>query len=187
MPYVVSMSDVTDAVPLWVYEQPEIHPYDPRWSLVLAIESARLGISGALGGGRRGGACRIDGGPRASGQAGHRPHGPDGRSRRRGRPRWRAARCGRLVLCATRLGPAAGRRFFVKPDASGQHRIAHLHVIRAGHPRWSEQIAFRDALRRDGELASRYEDLKWWLSVRHADDRESYTEAKAAFIAGALA
>ena len=75
------------------------------------------------------------------------------------------------------------RRFFVKPDASGQHRIAHLHVIRAGHPRWSEQIAFRDALRRDGELASRYEDLKRRLSVRHANDREAYTEAKAAFIA----
>jgi hypothetical protein len=34
-----------------------------------------------------------------------------------------------------------------QPDASGQHRIAHLNVIRAGHPRWSEQIAFRDALR----------------------------------------
>jgi GrpB-like predicted nucleotidyltransferase (UPF0157 family) len=79
------------------------------------------------------------------------------------------------------------RRFFVKPDASGQHRIAHLHVIRAGHPRWSEQIAFRDALRRDGELASRYEDLKRRLSVRHANDREAYAEAKAAFIADALA
>ena len=45
------------------------------------------------------------------------------------------------------------RRFFVKPDAAGQHRIGHLHVIRAGHPRWAEQIAFRDALLRDGQLA----------------------------------
>ena len=40
------------------------------------------------------------------------------------------------------------RRFFVKPDASGQRRMAHLHVIQAGHPRWAEQIVFRDALRR---------------------------------------
>jgi GrpB-like predicted nucleotidyltransferase (UPF0157 family) len=79
------------------------------------------------------------------------------------------------------------RRFFVKPDASGQHRIAHLHVIRAGHPRWSEQIAFRDALRRDGELARRYEDLKRRLSARYAQDREAYTEAKAAFIADVFA
>jgi GrpB-like predicted nucleotidyltransferase (UPF0157 family) len=78
------------------------------------------------------------------------------------------------------------RRFFVKPDASGQHRIAHLHVIQAGHPRWSQQIAFRDALRRDGELARRYEDLKRRLSARYANDREAYTEAKAAFIAGAF-
>jgi GrpB-like predicted nucleotidyltransferase (UPF0157 family) len=78
------------------------------------------------------------------------------------------------------------RRFFVKPDPSGQRRIAHLHVIRAGHPRWAEQIAFRDALRRDDQLASRYADLKRRLAARHADDREAYTDAKAKFIAAAL-
>jgi GrpB-like predicted nucleotidyltransferase (UPF0157 family) len=38
----VSMSDVTDAVPLRAYEQPEIRPCDPRWSRRAAIECARL-------------------------------------------------------------------------------------------------------------------------------------------------
>lgn len=78
------------------------------------------------------------------------------------------------------------RRFFVKPDASGQRRVAHLHVIRAGHPRWAEQIAFRDALRRDDRLARSYESLKQRLAAEHAGDREAYTDAKAEFVADAL-
>jgi GrpB-like predicted nucleotidyltransferase (UPF0157 family) len=78
------------------------------------------------------------------------------------------------------------RRFFVKPDASGQRRIAHLHVIPAGHPRWSEQIAFRDALRHDDQLARQYGDLKRMLAAQHADDREAYTDAKTKFIADTL-
>ena len=47
--------------------------------------------------------------------------------------------------------------------------------------------AFRDALRRDGQLARQYEDLKRLLAARHAGDRETYTAAKAAFVANALA
>ena len=80
----------------------------------------------------------------------------------------------------------AWRRFFVKPDASGQRRVAHLHVIRAGHPRWAEQLAFRDALRRDDRLAVSYEELKHRLAAQHAGDREAYTDAKAEFVADAL-
>jgi GrpB-like predicted nucleotidyltransferase (UPF0157 family) len=78
------------------------------------------------------------------------------------------------------------RRFFVKPDESGQHREAHLHVIQAGHPRWTDQLRFRDALRGDGRLARRYEDLKYRLSAQHGHDREAYTEAKADFVAKVL-
>jgi GrpB-like predicted nucleotidyltransferase (UPF0157 family) len=81
---------------------------------------------------------------------------------------------------------ASWRRFFVKPDESGQHRYAHLHVIAAGHPRWAEQLAFRDALRRDAELAGRYADLKRRLAAEHADDREAYTEAKGDFVRSVL-
>jgi GrpB-like predicted nucleotidyltransferase (UPF0157 family) len=78
------------------------------------------------------------------------------------------------------------RRFFVKPDPSGQHRYAHLHLIAAGHPRWSDQIAFRDALCRDDELAGRYAYLKRQLAAEHADDREAYTDAKGEFVRDAL-
>lgn len=78
------------------------------------------------------------------------------------------------------------RRFFVKPDAAGHRRIAHLHVIPAGHARWAEQIAFRDALRSDDQLARRYENLKRQLAECHGHDREAYTKAKGAFVADAL-
>jgi GrpB-like predicted nucleotidyltransferase (UPF0157 family) len=78
------------------------------------------------------------------------------------------------------------RRFFVKPDTSGQRRTAHLHVIKVGHPRWSQQIAFRDALRHDDELARQYGDLKRRLAARHADDREAYGRAKTTFITDTL-
>ena len=78
------------------------------------------------------------------------------------------------------------RRFFVKPDPFGQHREAHLHVIQAGHPRWADQIRFRDALRNDDSLAQQYEALKRRLSEENGHDREAYTEGKAAFVAKAL-
>jgi len=78
------------------------------------------------------------------------------------------------------------RRFFVRPDASGQRRVAHLHVIASGHPRWLAQIAFRDALASDDRLARRYEVLKRKLAEHHNDDREAYTDAKAEFVAAAL-
>jgi GrpB-like predicted nucleotidyltransferase (UPF0157 family) len=78
------------------------------------------------------------------------------------------------------------RRFFVKPDATGQRRVAHLHVIQAGHPRWAEQLAFRDTLRRDDRLAKQYGDLKQRLAAEYPDDREAYTEAKTAFVTAAL-
>lgn len=84
------------------------------------------------------------------------------------------------------LDGRAWRRFFVKPDASGQHREAHLHLIESGHPRWIAQIEFRDALRSDDTLARRYEDLKHQLSDQYGDDREAYTHGKAEFVASVL-
>ncbi|MBW4719730.1 GrpB family protein [Saccharothrix obliqua] len=78
------------------------------------------------------------------------------------------------------------RRFFVRPDASGRHRVAHLHVLRAGHHRWHDQLAFRDALRREPELRDRYAALKQDLADRFAHDREAYTAAKGGFIAEVL-
>ncbi|HUN32278.1 MAG TPA: GrpB family protein [Trebonia sp.] len=79
------------------------------------------------------------------------------------------------------------RRFFVKPDAEGARRVAHLHAIPAGHPRWAQQIAFRDALRADDQLARAYEDVKRRAAARHHDDREAYTAAKTQFVIEVLA
>lgn len=77
------------------------------------------------------------------------------------------------------------RRFYVKPDPTGQRREAHLHLIQAGHPRWTDQIRFRDALRNDPTRARQYEDLKRHLA-ENTKDREAYTEGKAAFVASVL-
>lgn len=79
------------------------------------------------------------------------------------------------------------RRFFVKPDSSGQRREAHLHLVEAGHPRWADQIRFRDALRNDVRLAQAYADLKRRLAAESGHDREAYTEGKAEFVARVLA
>jgi len=68
------------------------------------------------------------------------------------------------------------RRFFIK--ASDGHRVAHLHVMTLGSARWSEQLAFRDALRADRRLVESYAAMKVALAAQHADDREAYSAAK---------
>ena len=62
------------------------------------------------------------------------------------------------------------------------HRTHHLHIVVADGARWRDRLAFRDALRADPVLAGRYAALKSELAQRHRDDREAYTEAKAAFV-----
>jgi GrpB-like predicted nucleotidyltransferase (UPF0157 family) len=52
--------------------------------------------------------------------------------------------------------------------------------------RYRAELAFRDRLRADGAAAAEYESLKRELAARYAGDREAYTEAKAAFIAGRI-
>ena len=64
--------------------------------------------------------------------------------------------------------------------------MAHLHVMTLGCPRWSQQLAFRDALRADQALAARYAALKQTLATCQAGDRESYSAAKADFVHAAL-
>jgi GrpB-like predicted nucleotidyltransferase (UPF0157 family) len=61
-------------------------------------------------------------------------------------------------------------------------RTHHLHLIIHGQKDWQINLAFRDALRADLQLASRYEILKRTLAVMHADNREAYTIAKGDFI-----
>jgi GrpB-like predicted nucleotidyltransferase (UPF0157 family) len=177
---------VSDAVPPWAYEKPKLRPHDPRWGEMAAAERARL--AGLLAPWLAEGVEHV--GSTAVPGLAAKPvidlmaavHDPGAA----------ASEAGPLLAAdgwcyvPPELDGRPWRRFFVKPDASGQHRAAHLHLIAAGHPRWAQQIAFRDALRRDDQLARRYAALKRRLADEHADDREAYTDGKARFIAHAL-
>lgn len=76
------------------------------------------------------------------------------------------------------------RRFLVQ--VVDGRRAAHLHLLPAGSPRWAEQIAFREALRADPALVSRYAELKRTLAAKHATDREAYTVGKGDFVRSVL-
>lgn len=74
--------------------------------------------------------------------------------------------------------------WFCKPDPA--RRTHHLHLVPAGSQRYRDELAFRDLLRTDPEIAERYAALKRALAERHRDNREGYTEAKGAFIRASL-
>ncbi|MBB4931699.1 GrpB-like predicted nucleotidyltransferase (UPF0157 family) [Lipingzhangella halophila] len=87
---------------------------------------------------------------------------------------------------ARELDQRPWRWFVVRADASGQHRLAHLHLMRPDEPRWHQQIAFRDTLRADPALAQEYAGLKAEAARDHPHDREAYTDAKHAFVCRVL-
>jgi GrpB-like predicted nucleotidyltransferase (UPF0157 family) len=177
---------VSDNTPPWAFEQPAVHPHDPRLIEQAEIERARLaellapwlaeGVEHVGSTSVPGLAAKpvID----LMAQVADLDTVVDEAAERLWAVGWH--------YVPPDLDGRPWRRFFVKPDSSGQHRYAHLHVIGVGHPRWAQQLAFRDALRRDDDLARRYGDLKRGLAAEHPDDREAYTEAKAEFIAEAL-
>jgi len=70
--------------------------------------------------------------------------------------------------------------WFCKPDPS--RRTHHLHLVPTGSARYVEELAFRDYLRAHPDHARAYEALKRELAVRFRDDRDGYTEGKAAFV-----
>jgi len=65
-----------------------------------------------------------------------------------------------------------------RPEA----RTHHLQVVEGAHPHASALLAFRDALRADAGLRREYAIWKERLAEEHADNRNAYTNAKAAFI-----
>jgi len=65
-------------------------------------------------------------------------------------------------------------------------RTAHLHLLTVDSERWTEQLAFRDALRRDPGLAQRYAALKQELAAEHAANRDAHTAGKAVFVSAVL-
>lgn len=70
--------------------------------------------------------------------------------------------------------------WFCKPHPS--RRTHHLHLVPAGSRRYLDELAFRDRLRADPEVAEEYAVLKRALASRFEQDREAYTDAKSEFI-----
>jgi GrpB-like predicted nucleotidyltransferase (UPF0157 family) len=175
------------ADPPWAHEKTAVHPHDPRWGDRAETECARL--AGLLAPWLADGIEHV--GSTAVAGLAAKPvldimasvTDPDAVVEHASR---RLAADGWCYVSPELDTGGSWRRFFVKPDAAGLRRVAHLHVIRAGHPRWGEQIAFRDALRCDGQLTARYAELKRRLAEEHGTDREAYTAAKGEFIAAAL-
>ncbi|MBV8934069.1 MAG: GrpB family protein [Kutzneria sp.] len=178
---------MSDPTPAWAYEWAEVRPYDPRWAVRADYERERLAALLApwlVDGVEHVGSTAVPGlaaKPIVDLMASVTDLDTvvDQASERLGGDGW--------CCVPAELDRRPWRRFFVKPDSSGQRREAHLHLVRAGHPRWTEQIRFRDALCRDDRLAREYEDLKRRLAQQHRHDREGYTDAKADFIASVLA
>jgi GrpB-like predicted nucleotidyltransferase (UPF0157 family) len=177
---------MSEGAPQWAYERAEVHPPDPRWTVRAATECARLTDLLAR--------WLVDGiehvGSTAVPGLAAKPI-VDLMASVADLDTVVAEASERLAADGWAYVPAAldrrpWRRFFVKPDPSGRRREAHLHVIQAGHPRWTDQIRFRDALRDDPGLAQAYEDLKRRLAAESGHDREAYTEGKAAFVASVL-
>jgi GrpB-like predicted nucleotidyltransferase (UPF0157 family) len=74
--------------------------------------------------------------------------------------------------------------WFCKPHPS--RRTHHLHLVPVTGPRYADELAFRDRLRGDPDLAEEYTALKRSLAARFRDDRDGYTDAKSEFIRRAL-
>src|SRR5215218_3506416 len=70
--------------------------------------------------------------------------------------------------------------WFCKPDPA--HRTHHLHLVPVDSQRYRDELAFRDQLRADPELAERYAALKRELAARYPLDRDAYTDSKGTFI-----
>jgi len=83
--------------------------------------------------------------------------------------------------------PKTDRMYFVKGmPPYGARRTHHVHMTETTGEMW-RRLAFRDHLRTHPEDAQRYERLKKELAAAHRDDREAYTDAKAAFVAEIMA
>ena len=78
-----------------------------------------------------------------------------------------------------------GDRRWLMRHACGR-RTHHLHLVVFGGEQWVRHLQFRDVLRADGDIATRYERLKQELAEQNRHDRDAYTHAKTAFISGVL-
>jgi len=79
----------------------------------------------------------------------------------------------------------AGGLLFVLEDRPAR-RVAHVHAV-ADVSQWQRYLAVRDRLRSDSTARAAYTRLKRTLAALHPDDRQSYTAAKASFVAALAA
>jgi GrpB-like predicted nucleotidyltransferase (UPF0157 family) len=70
--------------------------------------------------------------------------------------------------------------WFCKPSPA--RRTHHLHLVPVSSSRFRDELAFRDYLRSNRDVAEEYGALKRRLAKRFEHDREAYTEAKAEFV-----
>lgn len=75
--------------------------------------------------------------------------------------------------------------WFCKPDPS--RRTHHLHLVPADSSRFRDELAFRDYLRDNRDVAEEYDALKQRLATEFEHDRDAYTAAKTDFIRTAVA
>ena len=76
-------------------------------------------------------------------------------------------------------------RFYFDRVVEGR-TVMHVHVFPAGHPEVRRHLVFRDHLRMNPDVAREYERMKRELAARYGDDRQTYTDSKAAFITGVI-
>lgn len=83
-----------------------------------------------------------------------------------------------------RDNPKKDHLFFVKglPQLGGTGRTHHLHIFQKDSYEYFAHSLFRDYLQSHLEIKNDYEKLKNTLAMQFKDNREAYTEAKAAFI-----
>lgn len=71
-----------------------------------------------------------------------------------------------------------GRHLFVK----GSPRTHHVHMLVEGSKEAVRHVAVREVLRAEPQFLARYAALKEKLAAAYGDDREGYSNAKAAFM-----
>jgi GrpB-like predicted nucleotidyltransferase (UPF0157 family) len=65
-------------------------------------------------------------------------------------------------------------------------RTHHLHIVAIDNPQWRNYLRFRDILRADATVRTRYDELKKSLQEQFPRDRKAYMDGKTAFIRGVL-
>jgi GrpB-like predicted nucleotidyltransferase (UPF0157 family) len=161
-----------------IYEEVELHEYDPSWPAMYSAESERLSslLPGVFIDLEHIGSTAVPG-----------LHAKPIIDILAGVESMATAESVAELICLSGYTTSAefnetlnDRKWFMR-WANG-HRTHHLHVVVHDSKAWHERLRFRNALRSQPELAVRYAALKAQLAERHATDREAYTDAKAEFV-----